>query len=93
MGAPRSRGRDFWGAGDPPLGAPSESYRLDILDGADVVRSVDVAAPAYDYSAADQTADFGGAPASLRIPGRSGGGFGRAGLEYGLNSAVIMLHL
>ncbi len=35
-------GGDSWGAGEPPLGAPSESYLLEILDGAVVKRAVTV---------------------------------------------------
>jgi hypothetical protein len=77
-------GGDFWGPGDPPLGAPSESYRLDILDGADVVRSVEVSPPAYDYSVADQTADFGAPPASLRIRVAQRGASGAPGLSMDL---------
>lgn len=60
-------GGDAWGAGEPPLGEAAESYRLEILDGAAVVRSVTAAAPAFLYTAADQTADFGAPPASLRL--------------------------
>jgi hypothetical protein len=61
-------GGDAWGPGEPPLGAPSEAYQLDILDGGGaVVRSVTSAVPSFVYSAADQTADFGAPPASLRI--------------------------
>jgi hypothetical protein len=60
-------GGDAWGAGDPPLGAMAESYRLHILDGAIVKRSVTVASPGYTYSSADQVADFGVLPGSLRF--------------------------
>ena len=60
-------GGDSWGPGEPPLGFAAENYRLEILDGDDVVRSVTVGAPAYSYEATDQTADFGGLPSSLRF--------------------------
>ena len=60
-------GGDAWGAGEPPLGALTESYRLHILDGAVVKRSVTVGAPAYTYTSADQTADFGAPPGSLQV--------------------------
>lgn len=60
-------GGDAWGAGEPPLGAPSEAYRLEILDGVTLKRAVSVSAPEYLYEAVDQTADFGGLPASLRL--------------------------
>ena len=60
-------GGDAWGAGEPPLGAPSEAYRLDILDSGTLKRSVTVSSPGYVYAAVDQTADFGAPPASLRL--------------------------
>jgi hypothetical protein len=60
-------GGDFWGAGEPPLGAPSESYLLEILDGGTVKRSVTTGAAAYLYEGVDQTADFGAPPSSLRL--------------------------
>ncbi|UOM33838.1 glycoside hydrolase/phage tail family protein [Acuticoccus sp. I52.16.1] len=55
-------GGDRWGAGDVPLGESAESYRLEILDGETVVRTVTTSAPTFSYALADQTADFGGAP-------------------------------
>jgi len=60
-------GGDNWGVGEPPLGALAESYRLTILDGSTVKRSVTVAGPAYTYIAAEQTADFGSLPGSLQL--------------------------
>jgi hypothetical protein len=60
-------GGDFWGAGEPPLGAPTESYLLEILDGDAVKRSVTTGAPVYLYEAVDQAADFGAPPSSLRL--------------------------
>ena len=61
-------GGDAWGAGEPPLRAQTEAYLLEIVDGTGAVkRSVVVTAPAYLYSATDQTADFGAPPGSLRL--------------------------
>ncbi len=60
-------GGDAWGAGEPPLGALTESYRLHILDGAIVKRSVTVGTPDYTYNSVDQTADFGAPPGLLRL--------------------------
>ena len=63
----------FAGAGwelvEVPLNEERERYRVEIRDGPDVVRSLEVASPAYFYSAADQTADFGLLPSefSLRV--------------------------
>ncbi len=53
-----------WELSEVPLNEEREAYRLDILDGATLKRRVEPTSPAYVYSAADQTADFGGpAPA------------------------------
>ncbi|HET9229837.1 MAG TPA: phage tail protein, partial [Vitreimonas sp.] len=76
-----ARSDDHWGAGDPPLGAPAESYRLHILDGEIVTREVFTAAPSYLYAAADQAADFGAPPASLRLRVAQIGADGSAGLN------------
>jgi hypothetical protein len=52
---------DGWEATEVPLSEEAEAYRLEVLDapGGDVLRSVDLAAASYFYTAADQTADFG----------------------------------
>jgi hypothetical protein len=60
-------GGDSWGAGEPPLGAASEAYRLEILDGEAVVRALTLDAPLFTYASADQIADFGVLPGSLRL--------------------------
>jgi hypothetical protein len=75
------QGGDNWGPGDPPLGAPAESYVLDILDGDDLKRSVNVANPTYLYGAAAQIADFGAPPASLRLRVAQMGENGAPGLN------------
>ncbi len=65
-----------------PLSAPSEAYVLEILDGAGVLkRRVNVSTPGYLYGAADQTADFGAPPASLRLRVAQIGENGAAGLN------------
>jgi hypothetical protein len=74
-------GGDAWGPGESPLGAPTEGYRLEILDGGDVIRSVNVAVPSFVYSGADQTADFGAPPASLHIRVAQIGESGATGLN------------
>lgn len=60
-------GGDSWDVEDVPLGEDSELYRLDILagPGGAVLRSVDLAAPSFTYTAAMQAADFGAAQASF----------------------------
>ncbi len=55
-------GGGSWSASEVPLGETSELYRIEILDGAIVVRSADVTEPTYTYAPADQTADFGERP-------------------------------
>jgi hypothetical protein len=76
-----ARSGDHWGPGEPPLGAPSECYRLDVLDGDAVVRSGLVASPAHFYTAGDQAADFGTPPASLRLRVAQIGADGAQGLN------------
>jgi hypothetical protein len=64
-------GGDFWGPGEPPLNEPAEAYRLEIWDmsvsGGVLKRSLELAAPVYLYSAALQTADFGGLPGAIGL--------------------------
>lgn len=61
-------GGDAWGPGEPPLGVDAERYQLEILGGGGaVLRTITVTTPAFTYAAADQTADFGGLPGSLRL--------------------------
>jgi hypothetical protein len=74
-------GGDAWAPGEPPLGAPAESYVLEVLDGEVVVRSVNTDVPSFLYSAADQTADFGAPPASLHIRVAQIGESGASGLN------------
>jgi hypothetical protein len=58
---------DSW-TGEVPLGEANEAYALDIFDGADVVRTIEVASSAALYPAADEIADFGAPQASLHVP-------------------------
>lgn len=58
---------DGWEAGDVPLGEETEAYRLEILNGASVVRGVNVSTPQYLYTATQIAADFGVAPSSLSL--------------------------
>lgn len=74
------RGGDSWGAGEPPVGQP-EAYLVEVLDGPDVVRSVETFTPSWTYSAADQASDFGAPPASLHIRVAQIDASGRAGLK------------
>ncbi len=64
------RGRidaDSWLGRDIPLGEAEERYRLEIRKDGAALRTVEVAAPAYLYPAADEVADFGAPQAALSI--------------------------
>ncbi|MGC4410365.1 hypothetical protein D4A92_13705 [Rhizobium rosettiformans] len=50
---------DGWTEGEVPLDEAEERYRLEILDGATVLRVVEVAKPAWTYAGADELTDFG----------------------------------
>jgi hypothetical protein len=76
-----ARSGDTWGPGEPPLGAAAESYRLDILDGAIVKRTVTTPMSSYSYPVADQVADFGVPPGSLRLRVAQIGSDGSPGLN------------
>jgi len=52
---------------DAPLSEASEAYDIDIMDGADVVRTITSATPTTTYSSADQTTDFGSPQASVDV--------------------------
>jgi hypothetical protein len=52
-------GGTSWELVEVPLNEETEAYRLEILDGAEVVRSVDLNTPSHLYDAAEQAADFG----------------------------------
>jgi hypothetical protein len=54
-------GGDSWAGLEVPLAEESELYRLDILEepGGEVLRSVELAAPPFLYTAAMQVEDFG----------------------------------
>ncbi|MCB1391254.1 MAG: glycoside hydrolase/phage tail family protein, partial [Rhodobacteraceae bacterium] len=58
-----------WDEADEPLGEASERYRLTVLaaDGETVLRQAETTTPAWTYTAADQTADFGSPPAALTL--------------------------
>ena len=52
-------GGDSWEAPEVPLGEDSEAYEIDILDGADVVRTLTSATTTVSYTADQQVVDFG----------------------------------
>ena len=66
-------GGDPWTAGEVPLGEATEAYRLDIYDGAGVVRSYAASLPTASYPPADQAMDFpSGLPHPLMVEVRQG---------------------
>jgi hypothetical protein len=58
-------GGDDWELNEIPLSEDAEAYEIDILNGANVVRTISTAVTTALYSAAEQTADFGSVPASF----------------------------
>jgi hypothetical protein len=64
----RSRIDGGWRSGvDVPVGETTEAYEVDVLNGAAVVRTFQVTTPFVEYTAAQQTADFGSNQASISI--------------------------
>ncbi|MTD96259.1 hypothetical protein GIW81_18115 [Hyphomicrobium sp. xq] len=60
-------GGDSWETPEVPLGEDVESYEVDVLDGADVVRTLASSASAVVYTAVQQAEDFGGAQESYTV--------------------------
>ena len=51
-----------------PLNESSEAYEVDVLDSAgQILRTLSSTSPSIAYSAADQTADFGGLQAAVDL--------------------------
>lgn len=48
-----------------PVGETSEAYEIDVMSGSTVKRTISVASPAWAYSAANQTTDFGSPQSSI----------------------------
>lgn len=60
-------GGDSWEAAEVPLGEDLEAYEIDILDGADVRRTIAASSPSATYLQADQIADFGAPQSSVSV--------------------------
>ena len=60
-------GGDSWDPVEVPLGETSEAYDVAIGNGTTVFRTLNVAAPAATYAAADQASDFGGVPSVIHL--------------------------
>ncbi|WP_010486950.1 phage tail protein [Pseudomonas sp. S9] len=63
----RSRlGSTWWGNGvDAPIGVTTQAYEIDVMRGSTVKRTITASTPAFSYSAANQTTDFGSVQASI----------------------------
>jgi hypothetical protein len=61
------RGGDSWEALEVPQNESVEAYRVEILDGGEVVRSIDSEEPEALYSEDDELADFGTPRSSLVV--------------------------
>ena len=59
------RGGDNWDVDEVPLAEEIERFEVDILDGTSVVRTLQSDTTRATYLLADQTADFGAAPATV----------------------------
>jgi len=60
-------GADAWEQVEVPLSEASESYEVDVMDGASVVRTLASSTPSVAYSAANQTTDFGSPQSSVTV--------------------------
>jgi hypothetical protein len=58
---------DSWEQVDVPLGETDERYRVEILAGPEIKRTIDVTTREAAYTAAEQVADFGAIPATLTV--------------------------
>lgn len=64
----RTRFGGVWADGvDVPLNEESERYEVDVMDGANVVRTFPTTTPSANYSAAQQIADFGSAQGTISV--------------------------
>lgn len=65
----QARANATWADGtDVPLGEERELYDIDVLNGGSVVRTISgLTSPAWIYSAADQTSDFGGPQTTISL--------------------------
>ncbi|MEZ5841438.1 MAG: hypothetical protein R3D02_13760 [Hyphomicrobiales bacterium] len=60
-------GGDTWATVDVPLGEDREAYRVEILDGETVRRTIETTVPSAVYASADELADFGTPLSSLSL--------------------------
>lgn len=58
---------DIWADGDIPLGEDHESYVVRVSQNGGLLRQETLSSPNWQYSAADQTAEVGGAPYLIEV--------------------------
>jgi GTA TIM-barrel-like domain/Putative phage tail protein len=58
---------DAWEQAEVPLGEENESYRVTIISGSTIKRSIDVATAQWLYTTASEIADFGAAQSQIRL--------------------------
>lgn len=61
------KGGDNWDTVEVPLGEDVEAYRVEILSGDSIIRTLEPATPQTLYESADELADFGAAQTELSI--------------------------
>ncbi|WP_412506143.1 glycoside hydrolase TIM-barrel-like domain-containing protein [Roseovarius sp. SYSU LYC5161] len=63
----RSRSGTSWGVAQAPLAEDVERYEIDILDGENVVRTIETGSETAQYGVSEQTTDFGSPQASVNV--------------------------
>lgn len=63
----RSIAADLWNDDDVPLGETAESYAIDVMNGASVIRTATISVATWTYTAAMQTADFGSLQTTVSV--------------------------
>ncbi len=58
---------DAWEQVEVPLGEEREAYAVDIMDGATVKRTIETIVPTANYTAAEQTLDFGAPQTAVTV--------------------------
>jgi len=79
---------DGWEGDDVPLDEDVEAYRLQILDGAAVVCTASVSGPAFVYTDAMQSADFGASQNEISFRVRQKGS--RVALGIAAQTTVVL---
>lgn len=75
-------GGDGWDVNEVPLNEEVEQYRVRIYNGSTLLREIITTSPTYNYSAADQTTDFGSLQTSLKVAiAQYGSWYGGYGIE------------